>query len=121
VAQLGVSPVADAAALGEIRALVGSLRLTDPIIHYIVDLIRATREHRSLSFGASPRAASQIALAARARAALDGRDYVIPDDVKMLAPAALRHRLVLSPSAEIEGLTAEAIVAQVIEQTPAPR
>ena len=97
------------------------VRLSDDIVDYIVDLVRATREHPALQYGASPRAADMLATAARAFAALDGRDYVIPDDVKALAPPALRHRVVLAPGAEIEGLDADEIVAQILEQVPAPR
>ena len=70
---------------------------------------------------ANPRAAVLLASAARARAALDGRDYVVPDDVKALATAVLRHRLLLSPAAEIEGKQVEALVAELVSQTEAPR
>jgi MoxR-like ATPase len=84
-------------------------------------LEQATRERPQLAFGASPRAASMIAMASRAWAALMGRDFVIPDDVKAIAVAALRHRVVLAPGAEIEGLTTEAVVRQILEQVPAPR
>jgi len=86
-----------------------------------VALIRATRTSPDIASGASPRAAVLLANAARARAALAGRDYVIPDDVKALATAALRHRLLLSPAAEIEGRQVEDLVAGLIEQTEAPR
>ena len=72
------------------RAAVAALRLSDPIVDYVVDLVRATRQHASLLCGASPRAASMLAAAARARAALDGRDFVIPDDVKQLAAPGAR-------------------------------
>ena len=117
----GLLPVANLAALEEIRAYVEGVRLSEDIVGYIVDVIRATRENPSLDFGASPRAANMLASAARAHAVISGRDYVIPDDVKALCLPALRHRLVLSPGAEIEGLSADRIVTQIIEQTPAPR
>jgi MoxR-like ATPase len=84
-------------------------------------LVRATREGADLETGASPRAAAMLAGAARARAVLDGRDYVIPDDVKALAPAVLRHRLILSPAAQIEGRPVEEVIARIIEQVEAPR
>ena len=83
--------------------------------------MRATRRQSELLCGASPRAANMLATAARARAALDGRDFVLPDDVKALALPALGHRLVLAPGAEIEGASASAVLRQVIEQVPAPR
>ena len=88
---------------------------------YIVRLVRATRSSADLACGASPRAAVLLAGAARARAALHGRDYVLPDDVKALSTAVLRHRLLLSPAAEIEGKQVEALVADLVQQTEAPR
>ena len=103
------------------RALVENIRLSDDLVDYVVDLIRASREHTGLSFGASPRAANMLACAARALAALSGRDYVIPDDIKLLATPTLRHRLVLSPAAEIEGLQADEIVADIVDRTPVPK
>jgi MoxR-like ATPase len=86
-----------------------------------VDLIRATRESADLETGASPRAGAMLALASRARAVLDGRDYVIPDDVKALALPALRHKVVLSPAAEIEGRRVEQVIPGLIERVAAPR
>lgn len=117
----GVEQVADAGAIAAAIDAVGQVRLVDEVIDYIVRLIRATREHGDLSSGASPRAASALAAAARAAAALDGRDYVLPDDVKTLAPALLRHRLILSPSAEIDGRRIDDVVAGLIASVEAPR
>jgi MoxR-like ATPase len=121
VEDFGLVAVADSSALAQARAAVTQIRLSDPLVDYIVDVIRATREHSSLEVGASTRAANMLAAAARAFAVLAGRDFVIPDDVKFLALPVLRHRLTLSPSAEIEGLTADRILREVIDQTPAPR
>jgi MoxR-like ATPase len=120
-ADLGVAAVADPGAIARAARAVSAVTLAEPVADYVVRLIRATRETAELSGGASPRAAVLLAQAARARAALDGRDYVVPDDAKALAPAVLRHRLLLSPAAEIEGRTGEAIVAELIEATEAPR
>ncbi|KCZ51776.1 AAA family ATPase [Hyphomonas pacifica] len=117
----GVEPVVSAEELAEAVASVAEARLQDDIIAYIVDIIRATRTSPALETGASPRAAAALATAARARAALDGRDFVIPDDVKLLALPALRHRVLLSPGAEIEGKTTDETLAAIIEQTAAPR
>ena len=100
---------------------VKSVTLADSVVDYVVSLIRATRDSADLAAGASPRAAVLLANAARARAALDARDYVLPDDVKALANAVLRHRLLLSPAAEIEGKQVEALVADLVEATEAPR
>jgi MoxR-like ATPase len=121
VEDFGLKAVADGSLLAQAREMVSQIRLSDPLIDYIVDVIRATREHSSLEVGASTRAANMLAAAARALAVLAGRDFVIPDDVKFLALPVLRHRLTLSPGAEIEGLTADRILREVIDQTPAPR
>ncbi|HMO67353.1 MAG TPA: MoxR family ATPase [Novosphingobium sp.] len=120
-AELGIACVAQAGALASASAAVRAVTLADSVADYVVRLVRATRESADLSCGASPRAAVLLAGAARARAAIDGRDYVVPDDVKALAFAVLRHRLLPSPSAEIEGRPVEAIVASLIAQTEAPR
>ena len=120
-ASFGIEPVASLDDIETARALVENIRLSDDLVDYVVDLIRASREHTGLSFGASPRAANMLASAARALAALSGRDYVIPDDIKLLATPTLRHRLVLSPAAEIEGLQADEIVADIVDRTPVPK
>jgi MoxR-like ATPase len=117
----GLQAVADSAMLAAMREAVTHIRLSDPLIDYIVDVIRATREHSSLEVGASTRAANMLASAVRAFAVLQGRDFVIPDDIKVLALPVLRHRLTMSPSAEIEGLTTDRIMREVLDQTPVPR
>jgi len=120
--EFDIRPIADLATLVHMRhAIMTQVRSSDGILDYIVDLVRATRERPSIAFGASPRAATMLTTASRAYAAMQGRDYVLPDDVKALAVPALRHRLVLAPGAEIEGLTTEAVVRQILEQVPAPR
>ena len=120
-AALGVAAVADAATVAAAIEMVSRVRLSPEITAYVVDLIRATRESADLQTGASPRAGAMLAVAARARAVLDGRDYVIPDDVKGLALPALRHKVVLSPAAEIEGRRVEQVIRSLIDQVPAPR
>jgi MoxR-like ATPase len=120
-ADLGVTAVTSAAGIAEATAAVGEVTVAEDITRYVVRLIRATRDHSELTVGASPRAAVLLAGAARARAALDGRAYVIPDDVKALAVPVLRHRLTLSPAAEIEGRDMESLVAELVEATEAPR
>ena len=117
----GLEAVIDLERLGSIRRYVESVRLTEAIVDYVVDIVRGTREHPALQYGASPRSANMLASSARAYAVLQGRDYVIPDDVKYLAPPALRHRIVLAPGAEIEGLDPDTVVQQILEQTAAPR
>jgi MoxR-like ATPase len=120
-AAMGVERVLDAGALTEAVQAVAAVRLADEIIGYIVALVRATRESPDLETGASPRSAAMLALASRARAALEGRDYVIPDDVKALALPALRHRVILSPAAEIEGRQVDQAVGVLIDRVEAPR
>ena len=82
--------------------------------------MRATREAASLTLGASPRAGVSLFKAARAAAFLDGRDYVIPDDVKRLAPAILRHRVSVAPELELEGVTADQALKAVLDRIEAP-
>ena len=117
----GVERKADRKSITDAMNAVNEIRLVDEIVDYIAALVRGTREHADLESGASPRAGAMLAGAARARAALDGRDFVIPDDVKALAPALLRHRVILSPAAEINGRKVEEIVLSIIEAIEAPR
>ena len=117
----GVEPVVTPQQLDEAVTSLQAVRIQDDIVAYIVDIIRATRETPALSNGASPRAAAALAAATRAKAGLDGRDYVVPDDVKALALPALRHRVILSPAAEIEGRTTDDTLIEIIERTAAPR
>jgi len=121
LADLDIKPVADAAALASLRATSEQIRLTPTIIDYIVDVVRATRQHSSIETGASTRAANALSAAVRALAALNGRDFVIPDDVKRLALPVLRHRLVMAPNAEIDGLTSDKVLGEILDQTAAPR
>jgi MoxR-like ATPase len=118
---LGVEKVIGREALKEAIATVADAKLTEAIVDYIVRIVRATRAVAAISHGASPRGASMLATAARAHAALDGRDYVIPDDVKLLAPPTLRHRVILSPAAEIDGRKVDEVLAEIIARTEVPR
>lgn len=113
--------VLDEASLATARSLVDEIRLDDSILAYILGLIRATRENPDIAFGASTRAADALAGAVRAAAALDGRDYAIPDDVKRLLSPTLRHRIVLGPGAEIDGRGADEVLSNVAAQIEAPR
>jgi MoxR-like ATPase len=107
--------------LAEARLALSEVTLRDELGSYVVDLVRATRTHESVLIGAGPRATQALLLGGRARAALEGRDYVTPDDVRGLANAVLGHRLVLRPEFEIEGLTIEEVVGRVLEQVAVPR
>ena len=116
-----LEPVTDAAEIRKLIGIVGDVYVSDAVNRYAVAIATATRKSPELLLGASPRATLHLVRAAKAAAAISGRDYVIPDDVKALAPAALRHRVILSPAAEIEGRKAEQAIATLIEQVEAPR
>jgi len=116
-----VKPVLDGATTEAARQLINGIVLDDDILAYILRVVRATRESADIAFGASTRAADAIAGAARATAALNGRDFAIPDDVKYLIVHALQHRIVLSPSAEIEGRSARQVLENILNQIEAPR
>ena len=120
-ADLGVSRIGGRDEIAAAVAAVGEIRLAEEVTAYIVTLVRATRETADLETGASPRAGAMLALATRARAVLEGRDYVIPDDVKALALPALRHRVILSPAAEIEGRGVDDTLIALTERIEAPR
>ena len=97
-----------------------AVRVEPQIAAYITAVVRGTREAASLTLGASPRAGVSLLKAARAAAHLDGRDYVIPDDVKGLAPAVLRHRVNVAPELELEGVTPDAALKAILDKTEVP-
>ncbi len=103
------------------KQLLEEVVVKEALIAYVVDLIRASRQHESVMVGAGPRATQGLLLACRAAAALDGRDFVVPDDVKDLAVPVMEHRLVLRPEFEIEGLTADEVVADILQQVEVPK
>jgi len=119
--EFDLEPVVDVGWLEAARRTVGEIRLTDEVADFVVDVVRATREDAALSFGASPRSSNMLAVASRALAMLEGRDYVIPDDVKRLSGPVLGHRVVLSPDAHVEGVNAAAVLSRILEKVPAPR
>jgi MoxR-like ATPase len=121
LADFGLQAVMSRETLAEMRREVEGIRLADALVDYIVNVVRATRTHSALEFGASPRAANMLAAGARALAALQGRDFVIPDDVKLLAIPVMRHRVSLAPGAEIEGIAVDRVLGEILEQTAAPR
>jgi len=119
-ATYGVTRLTDAAGLERLRAAAGAVRVEPQIAAYITAVVRGTREAASLTLGASPRAGVSLLKAARAAALLDGRDYVIPDDVKGLAPAVLRHRVNVAPELELEGVTPDAALRAILDKTEVP-
>ncbi|MER5811616.1 MoxR family ATPase [Streptomyces sp. NPDC002033] len=117
----GIRPVAGARDLEAAREAVARTTVSPEITAYVVDLCRATRESPSLTLGVSPRGATALLATARAWAWLTGRDYVTPDDVKALALPTLRHRVQLRPEAEMEGVTADAVITAILSHVPVPR
>jgi len=116
----GVVPIA-ANMLAAARAEVRATRIEPELYDYILAIARRTREWPTLSLGASPRAALSVMLVAQAAAAFDGRDYLVPDDVKRAVPPVLRHRVILKPEAELEGFDADRVLADVVAAVPVPR
>ena len=109
------------AALAEARRDVAAVRVEPQLFTYIAALARRTRDWPALTLGASPRAAINLMQMAKANAAMDGRDYLLPDDVKAAAPAVLRHRLVLKAEADLDGLTPDQVVSDVLGAVEVPR
>lgn len=112
--------VVSADELIEAQQAIRSVYVDDLVKAYIVDLVTMTRDHPDIYLGASPRGSLALFAATRAWAALDGRDFVLPDDVKLLAEPTLAHRLIISPSARIKNVSARQIVEDVLKQTPVP-
>jgi len=119
-ATYGIKPITNGAGLEALRAATEQIRVEPRITAYITAIIRATRGAASLTLGASPRAGVSLLKASRALALLDGRDYVIPDDVKGLAPAVLRHRITVAPELELEGVTPDAALKAILEKVEVP-
>jgi MoxR-like ATPase len=116
----GVTRVLDANGLARLRGAARSIRVEPSLQAYITSLVRATRGAPALTLGASPRASVALLKLSQAAALLDGRDYVVPDDVKIHAPAVLRHRVAVAPELELEGVTADAALRTLIERIEAP-
>jgi MoxR-like ATPase len=121
LAQGVVQPVIKAEELGALRAELSSMVIRDELVAYLVDIVRATRTHESVLVGAGPRATQSLIMAARAYAAISGRDFVTPDDIKIMAPPVLEHRLILRPEFEIEGLSVAEVIQNILQQIAVPR
>ena len=117
----GLTPLIHPAELGAVRAAIRAVTVEDGILRYITGLAAATRRSPDLMLGGSPRASIALLLASKTYAALQGRDYVTPDDVKAVAPPIFRHRVILRPEAEIEGLTPDAILRRLMAGLEVPR
>jgi len=113
-------PVASASDIRAAADFVNGIHVAPALKGYIVDLAESTRRHRELSLGVSPRGALALQRAAKARAASSGREYVVPDDIKSLAGAVLEHRLLVSPEAQLRGVTPGEVLTSVLAAVPVP-
>lgn len=116
-----IEPVLTAERIDAVRKLVKQIVVEDKLLKFIAQITVTTRSHKSIFLGASPRASLALLNAAKAIAAMNGRDFVIPDDIVLAAPPVLRHRLLLTPDKEMEGVTADDVIQQVIHSLEIPR
>lgn len=116
-----VRPVLDEGRLETLRPVLNEIVVREELLGYVVDLVRRTRDHSAVLAGAGPRATQAFVLAGRMHAALDRRDFLTPDDIKALAQPLLAHRMTLRPEYEVEGVTAEEIITQILGEVPVPR
>ncbi len=115
-----VPAVANGTDILAVRRAAATVRVDDSLQNYIADLVTATRNHRCVALGVSPRGSIALYRLSRARALYEGRDYVLPDDVKFLAPFVLAHRLILRPEAKLDGVTAQTVIQEILDATPIP-
>ena len=120
LASAGLSPI-DPELLKQARQEVRTVKVQESLFTYVVQLVRRTRAWPALSLGASPRAAVSLMVFSKAIAAMDGRDYIIPDDVKQAALPVLRHRIVLKPEADLEGMTPDQVLQDVLRAVEVPK
>ena len=118
---VGIESVVDSTSLQACQSEIQAITVEDSIFNYIVGLATASRNSSELVLGGSPRASISLLLASKAYAALQGRDYILPDDVKFLAPHVYRHRILLKPEAEIEGLTPDDVIDRLLAEAEIPR
>ena len=117
----GVKPIISPEVLGQLRQNLETILVKDELLAYIVDIVRKTRGHQSILVGAGPRATQALLLAGRTFAAINGRDFATPDDIKALATPVLEHRLILRPEYEIEGLTVKEVIEDILKSVAVPR
>jgi MoxR-like ATPase len=121
LATASVNVVADEVLIAECRSIISKVTVEDALFVYMTQITAATRDHRQVVLGASPRASIALLQVSKAIAAMRGRDYINPDDVKTIAPSVLRHRLILRPEAEIEGMSADRVIDSILDQLEVPR
>ncbi|UCC94423.1 MAG: magnesium chelatase, partial [Candidatus Omnitrophota bacterium] len=113
--------VANLDEIREARRQIQEIKVSEELIHYIYEIIGVARTSLKLILGPSPRAAAMLLLASKAKAALRGKDFVSPDEIKEMSLPVLRHRLILKPEAEVEGLNQDSIILEILEQVKVPR
>jgi MoxR-like ATPase len=118
---IDVLPLADVSAIQHCRAEIRAMRLEPGVQKYIVEIIRKTRSHPTILYGASPRASVALLLCSKALAAIRGRDFVTPDDIRDVSAPVLRHRLALRAEAELDGATTDAVISDIIKTVEVPR
>jgi MoxR-like ATPase len=119
--QVDIQPLTDADTIIRCRAEVNAMRMEPGVQRYVVDIVRRTRDHAALHYGASPRAAVALLLCAKALSAIRGRDFSTPDDVRDIARPVLRHRLTLRAEAELDGATADSVITDILQTAEVPR
>lgn len=119
--QVDIRPLVDADAISRCRREVSSARMEPGVQHYLVDIVRRTRTHPFIHYGASPRAAVALLLCSKALAAIRGRDFSTPDDIRDVARPVLRHRLILRAEAELEGATPDTVITDILKSAEVPR
>ena len=107
--------------LQEIQNIIEQVKIEDQLLTYIAKITDATRNHAKLYLGGSPRASLSMLKASKAMAAIRGRDFVVPDDIQFVAPHVLNHRLILTPEAEMEGMTTEDLILEIVHEIEVPR
>lgn len=117
----GVQTVCTEADVLSARAIISEIRLEDSLFNYIVEIVRATRNHKVIEIGSSPRGGIAIMNAAKAFAAINGRDFVLPEDIKEVALPALNHRVILIPEAELEGIKVQSVLTEILNAVKVPR
>lgn len=116
-----VQPVLSAEQITQLRQIISNILIEEKLLQFIAKLVGATRNNKSLYLGASPRASLALLHASKAIAAMNGRDFVIPDDILFVAKPVLRHRIILSPEKEMEGVITDDVIAQIIQTLEIPR
>jgi MoxR-like ATPase len=119
--QIDIQPLADPAAISRCRAEIRNTRMETGVQRYTVDIVRRTRDHPSVHYGASPRAAVALLLCSKALAAIRDRDFATPDDVRDVARPVLRHRLTLRAEAELDGATPDSVIGDILQSAEVPR